>query len=246
MHISQYTGEYSGDKMKTVFVLLLACLAAVNAKYMTENVKFATDDFMVKQKAIFEIFMNVWQPEIHNSYYEMSQKFKFSDYSGKFTNAEAYEDFMHHFKHGFLGMDEIFAPFQTDQNEQIMAVFKMFYYAADWNTFYNFMSWARFHISPGMFIQALTMGVLHRDDFAGIVLPAIYEVTPYYFFNNYVINSAQRMMMLGTTKMEKQGDLFTHTFPMNYTNHYVETNHDSKLAYFMEGRFTVHINPPNF
>lgn len=96
-------------------------------------------------------------------------------------------------------------------------------------------SFNSFNINPGMFIQSLTMAVLHRDDFAGIVLPAIYETTPFYFFNNFVINSALRMKMQGTTKMEKVGDMFTHTFKMNYTNYYVETNHDSKLAYFMEG-----------
>lgn len=47
--------------MKTALVLILACLAAVNAKYMVKDVKYADNDFMVKQKAIFEIFMNVWQ-----------------------------------------------------------------------------------------------------------------------------------------------------------------------------------------
>jgi len=219
--------------MKTALVLVLACLAAVNAKYMTKDVKYADQDFIVKQKAIFEIFMNVWQPEIHNSYYDMAKKFSFEAYKDKF-DPEAFKTFYHFYNYGFLKFEENFAPFQTEQNEQMLSVFKMFYYAKDWETFYNFMAWARFNIQPGMFIQALTMAVLHRDDFQGLVLPAIYEITPYYFFNNYVIQSAQRMKMQGTTKMTKVGDFYSYTFPMNYTNYYVETNHDSKLAYFME------------
>jgi hypothetical protein len=81
------------------------------------------------------------------------------------------------------------------------------------------------------------MAVLHRDEFAGIVLPPIYEITPYYFFNNHVISSAQKMRMQGFSKMEKVGDFYSYTFPMNYSNYYVETNPDSKLAYFMEGNF---------
>lgn len=136
---------------------------------------------------------------------------------------------------GFLGMEEIFAPFQTEQNEQMLSVFKMFYFAKDWDTFQKFMAWARFNINPGMFLQAMTMAVLHRDDFSGFILPAIYELSPHYFFNNYVISSAGKMRMQGTTKMEKMGDFYTHTFKMNYTNYYVDSNHDSKLAYFMEG-----------
>lgn len=217
-------------------LVFLACLAAVSAKYMTNEVKFADNDFMAKQKAIFEIFMNVWQPEVHNSYYDLSQKFDFNTYKSKFTNVEAYDQFMHFYNYGFLDMYEIFAPFQTEQNEQMLSVFKMFYYAEDWDTFYHFMAWARFHINPGMFIQSLTMAVFHRDDFAGFVLPPIYEITPHYFFNNYVIQSAQRTQMYGFSKMEKKDGLYSYTFPMNYTNYYFETNHDSKLAYFMEGK----------
>lgn len=224
--------------MKTVLILLLACLATVSARYMSKDVKYADGDFLAKQKVIFEIFMNVWQPEVHNTYWELSQKWTFDGAKDKFTNPEAYENFMHYYHYGFLGLESIFAPFQTDHNGQMLALFKMFYYAKDWDTFYNFMVWARFHINPGMFIQSLTMAVLHRDDFAGFILPAIYEITPFYFFNSYVINSAQRMKMQGFSKMEKQGDFYSYTFPMNYTSYYVETNHDAKLAYFMEGKFS--------
>lgn len=225
--------------MKTALVLIVACLAAVSAKYMTNEVKFADADFMAKQKAVFEIFMNIWQPEIHNSYYDVAQKFVFDDFKSKFTNHEDYEHFTELYNYGFLGMEEIFAPFQTEQNEQMLAVFKMFYFAKDWDTFYNFMVWARFHINPAMFIQSLSMAVLHRDDFAGIVLPAIYELNPYYFFNNHVISRAQKMKMQGTFNMEKTGDFYSYTFPMNYTNYYVDTNPDSKLAYFMEGKVWI-------
>jgi hypothetical protein len=222
------------DKMKTALVFALACLAAVNANYMTKDFKVADGDFLAKQKAVFEIFMNVWQPEIHNVYYDVAQKWNFEDNKDKYTNVEAFDKFMHFYQYGFLGMNDIFAPFQTQQNDEMLALFKMFYYAKDWDTFYNTMVWARFHINPGMFIQSLSMAVLHRDDFAGFILPAIYELNPYYFFNNHVIASAQKMKMQGTYKMEKKDGFFTYTFPMNYTNYYVDTNPDAKLAYFME------------
>lgn len=221
-------------RMKTSLVFILGCLTIVSARFMTSEKKFADSDFLAKQKAIFEILTSVWQPEIHNSYYDIAKTWTYKDAKDKFTNVEAYDDFVHHYNYGFLGMNEIFAPFQTEQNEQMLSLFKMFFYAKDWDTFYHMMIWARFNTNPGMFIQSLTMAVLHRKDFAGIVLPAVYELNPYYFFNNHVISSAQRYKMQGVTNMEKVGDFYSHTFLMNYTNYYVETNQDSKLAYFME------------
>ena len=220
--------------MKTALVLVVTCLAAVSAKYMTNEVKYADSDFLAKQKVVFEIFMNIWQPEIHNSYFELAQKWSFDGAKDKYTNAEAYDNFIHYYHYGFLGMNEIFAPFQTEQNEQMLSLFKLFYYAKDWDTFYNTMVWARFHINPGMFIQAFSMAVLHRDEYAGFILPAIYELNPYYFFNNHVISSVHKMKMQGVYKMEHKDDFHTFTFPMNYTNYYVDTNPESKLAYFME------------
>jgi hypothetical protein len=149
--------KFKAKKMKSVLVLLVACLVAVSGRYMTNEVKYADNDFMVKQKAIFEIFMNVWQKEIHNDYYEQSQKFSFEGFKEHVGNAEVYERFMHFYDYGFLSMDEIYAPFQSEQNEQMLSIFKIFYFVKGWDNFYNFMVWARYHINPGMFIQALTV-----------------------------------------------------------------------------------------
>jgi hypothetical protein len=220
--------------MKSVLALVLLGLSAVSCSYMTQDVKYADGDFLAKQKVFFDIFSSVWQPEIHNTYFEMSKNFKFETYKEKFTNLEYYNDFMKWYNYGFLGMNEIFAPFQSEQNQQVMAVFRMFYYAKDWETFYNFMVWARFNINPGMFIQAVTMAVFQRNDFQGFVLPPIYEISPYYFFNTYVVNEAQRIKMQGYKAMVKEGDYYTYTFYTNYTNEYVETNHDAKISYFTE------------
>ncbi|CRL07341.1 CLUMA_CG020320, isoform A [Clunio marinus] len=219
--------------MRKVSVLIFAFIALCSARYMTDEVKYADDDFIVKQQEILEILMHVWQEEIHNKYYDVAKQWNFDSYKDKFT-PEVYDNFTYYYDDGFLDMTEIFAPFQTDQNGQMLALFKMFYYAKDWDTFYRFMCWARFNINPGMFIQSLSMAVLHRDDLAGIVLPAIYEISPFYFFNNYVVTNARLMTMRGTTNMMKNGDTNSYTFEQNYTNYYVETNHDSKLAYFME------------
>lgn len=220
-----------------IVVLIVAFVGFVAARYMTNEVKYADKDFMVKQKVLFDIFTNVWQQEVHNSYFEEAKNFNYLTIKKQITNEHAFDCFNECFKKGFIGMEDIFSPLQKVHNHQMLAVFKMLYYAKDWDTFYKFMVWARFHINPGMFIQAVTMAVLHRNDFAGFVLPAIYEISPFYFFNSYVITKARRIQMMGKESMNKQGDAYTFTVPMNYSNYYVTTNSESKLAYFMEGLF---------
>jgi hypothetical protein len=204
---------------------------------MTNDVKYADRDFMLKQKAIFEILMNVWQPEWHNTYYDEIKDFDVTSFKSMVKIEDAYQCFYDCYEKGFMGMEEIFRPLDHEQSVQFFAVFKMFYYANDWNSFYKFMLWSRFNINPGMFIQALTMAVLQRDDFAGFVLPAIYEISPFYFFNNYVITKARRSEMLGKENWEKVdgSDVYTYTIDTKYTNNYLTTNQESRLAYFMEG-----------
>lgn len=229
-----------------VFLPLLLTTVLVSSHYMTHDVTYADAEFMVKQKAIFELLANVWQPEIHNTYYDEAKKFDFMSIKDKITNEPAFKCFSDCSEKGFIDMEEMFSPMQYEHNFQMLSVFRMLYYAKDWDTFYNFMVWARFHINPGMFIQAVTMAVLHRDDFGGFVLPAIYEISPFYFFNSFIITKARRTQMLGYDTMEKVGDVYTYTIPMNYSNYYVHTNPDAKLAYFMEGMKFILLNIHSF
>lgn len=217
-----------------ILVLLSLVAALASASYMTANTKYADSDFLAKQKVIFEIFTFVWQPEIHNKYFDEAKNFKYPEYKEFITNADAWKGFVQCYELGFLDMDEIFNPMDEYQNHQLLSLFKVFYFAKDWNTFYHFLLWARFNVNPGMFIQAVTMAVLHRNDFAGFVLPAIYEISPYYFFNSYVVSKTQKAWMQGIDKVD---NVKTFSVAMNYTNYYYDNNHDGKIAYFMEGEW---------
>lgn len=216
-----------------VIVLLSFIVALASASYMTSSKKFAESDFLAKQKVILEIFQFVWQPEIHNKYFDEAKNFNYVTYKDKITNDEAWKYFEECFATGFLQMDEIFNPMDEYHNHQLLSLFKVFYFAKDWDTFYNFLIWARFNINPGMFIQAVTMAVLHRNDFAGFILPAIYEINPYYFFNSYVVSKTQRAWMEGVDTVD---GVKTFTVAMNYSDYYYDMNYDGKVAYFMEGR----------
>lgn len=140
--------------MKFLLLWPIFLITIVTAQhYMTHDVKHADTEFLVRQKAIFEIFMNVWQPEVHNSYYEEAKSFNYKDVKDKITNEGAWNCFEACYEKGFIDIDEIYSPMQDEHNHQMLSVFKILYYAKDWDTFYKFMVWARFHINPGMFIQ---------------------------------------------------------------------------------------------
>lgn len=225
--------------MKVTLFFLLA-VTLVSASYMTSESKYAEEDFLKKQQVIFEIFMNVWQPEIYNKYFDDAKNFNYADFKDKITNEDAYNYFVECYDKGFIGMKEVYSPTFEYQNHQTLALFKAFYYAKDWDTFYKFLVWARFHINPGMFIQAVTMAVFHRKDFAGFILPAIYEISPFYFFNSYAVTKTRSEYMRSFNSFKNTvDDVFSYTVYTNYTDYYYNMNHESKLAYFMEGELKL-------
>ncbi|XP_058455615.1 hexamerin-1.1-like [Malaya genurostris] len=214
--------------------LLVVAVAVTSGSYMTKDVKYGDKTFLQKQKAMLEIFQHVHQPELHTGLWEESKKFNVEQYLEHYSNVEAVKDFLRFYQHGMLPLEEIFSIHNELHREEAIALFHLFYYAKDWDTFYKSMVWARFHINEGMFVYALTVAVLHRPDMQGIVLPAPYEIYPFYFFNDVVISKAQSYKMQGFYKMKKINNVYTTYIPSNYTNYYIHTGPEQRLAYFTE------------
>jgi hypothetical protein len=134
-----------------------------------------------------------------------------------------------------LEMNEIFSIYNSIHRDQAVALFHVFYYAKDFEIFYNTLKWARFHVNEGMFIYAMTVAILHRPDTKGIELPAPYEIYPYYFFNTETIQKAQNYKMQGFHDMKKVEDVHTIIIPTNYTDYdYYLTTAENKISYFTE------------
>lgn len=105
------------------------------------------------------------------------------------------------------------------------------YNAKDWETFYKVACWAREYINEGMFVYAIHVAVLHRDDLQGMVLPPIYEIYPYFFVNSEVIDKAYYY------KMKHGGLEGDHTYYVqsNFSGWYLNNNPAQKeLSYFTE------------
>lgn len=118
------------------------------------------------------------------------------------------------------------------------AFFKVLYYAKDYETFYNTALWAREHLNVQMFVYVLSIAVLHRPDTQGFILPPPYEIHPYFFLSDEVMQQAYQV------KMQESGE---HVSPYvhsgegnaviinsNYTGWYVNFNEEQKLTYFTE------------
>lgn len=83
-------------------------------------------------------------------------------------------------------------------------------------------------------MYALHVAVIHRHDFAGMELPAIYEIYPHYFFGYDVIQRAQLYKQQGFHGVKKVDGVYNLVLHANYSGHYVRSYEDQSIAYFTE------------
>lgn len=225
--------------MRSISLLVLAGLVALTCGYYVPEKKvqtYETDkDFVYKQKSILYLLQHVHQNEVFVKQFEQSKLWNFEDNYSYFNNVDAVREFVNYYEAGLLPMNEIFSIYNEYHRDQVVALFHVFYYAKDFETFYKVVEWARFHVNEGMFIYALTVAVFHREDTRGIELPAPYEIYPYYFFPTETIQQAQNYKMQGFYGMKKVENVYTGIIPTNYTDYeYYMTNIENKISYFTE------------
>ena len=105
------------------------------------------------------------------------------------------------YQRGMLPQHKVFSIFYEPHQEQAAVLYKLFYYAEDWNTFYQTAVWARDYVNEKMFMYSLIVALLHRPDTQGMMIPPIYEINPYYFVDEYYIEQAYRWFFLGMKMM---------------------------------------------
>lgn len=225
--------------MKLFTVVFLIGCAALSSTYTVpgKKVKIADKDFLVKQKQVLELFQHVHQNELFGDLYEKAKAMKFEEFmTSEFTtNIETVKKFSMLYNKGMLPMNHIFSVFNEEHTYELKAIFDVFYYAKNWDMFYKFMLWARFHINEGQFIHAVTTAVIHRKDFEGLEIPAIYEIYPFHFFTADVIQKAHSSKMQGFYNFKKTiPDTYEVIIPANYTGWMIHTSPEQKITYFTE------------
>lgn len=89
-------------------------------------------------------------------------------------------------------------------------------------------------MNPGLFVYALSVAIIHRPDFKGYELPAIYEIYPHYFFSFDVIQRAQLYKQQGFPGVKKVDGVYNLVLYANYSGHDIYSYEDQKLSYFTE------------
>ncbi|KAF5303332.1 hypothetical protein FQA39_LY10071 [Lamprigera yunnana] len=212
--------------MKYAYVKLLICICAVGALDGPKN-EYSQDEKISQYRDILDLFKYMHQRTSLAKHVEIAQTYKMGDNLDKYSHPELVNEFLHLYEKGLLPMDAIYGLFYDTHLEEAAALFKVFYFAKDFDTFYKSACWARYNVNQGVFLYAFSIALQNRQDTFEMVLPPIYEVNPYYFFNTEVIQKAHRYKQLGLPKPE-------YYFQANYSGWYMNVHPEQALSYFME------------
>lgn len=139
---------------------------------------------------------------------------------------------------GFLPKGQIFTESNMDHVNELKALFELFLYAKDFDTFYRAAAWARQNVNCGLFVDAIYLAIVNRKDTAKVSVPAPYELLPNYFINKDEIVRASFLLtaddITPTPEADVQVEGNSYILDTNYTSEMDDGDDDAKLAYFRE------------
>lgn len=177
------------------------------------------------------LFRYLNQPSYYKDHVELAENFNLEQNYNNYVNPEVAKYFYQIYQYGLLPRGQIFSIFYEEHLQQAIALYKLFFYAKDYQTFYNTAVWARQNINEGVFLYSLSVAVVHRNDTYGVVLPPIYEVYPYYFYNSDVLQKASHYKQQYYGLNSAGGG---YTINANYSGFYLNLNPEQSLGYFTE------------
>ncbi|XP_075154190.1 arylphorin subunit A4-like [Haematobia irritans] len=174
-------------------IALLALVAVLASKSKAEEIA----DKISKQKFLFEIVYRIEEPLVFEDYIKLAKSFNY--HQDDYKDPQTYKPFMDNYYKAFeyglaLPKGEFYGVMIPEHQDQLRGLFGLLYFAKNWEIFQRNACWARLYANEGLFVQALTLAVIHRDDFQGhLMMPSIYEIFPQYFLNNKFIYKAKKM-----------------------------------------------------
>ncbi|XP_055316928.1 larval serum protein 2-like [Sitodiplosis mosellana] len=225
--------------MRTIISVLFVSILAGSYAFYSDPTHFknADNNVLSKQALLFELLQHPHQPGVSiykPEYSNIVNAFDLEHSYELFRNTDAIKEFYFFYKKGLIPYNELFSIYNDHHRQQAIALFHVFYYAKDWDTFYKTVLWARYNVNPGLFVYALNVAVLHRPDFAGLELPIIYEIFPHYFFSFDVIQRAQLYKQQGFHGVKKVDGVYNLVLYANYSGQYVYSYEDQAVSYFLE------------
>ncbi|XP_005182319.1 larval serum protein 1 beta chain [Musca domestica] len=173
-------------------ITILVCLGFAVAATTLPEFRIANKGFLEKQKFLLEIVYRVTDPLMFDEWIKLGTTFV--------TDRSYYKHYDYHMEKFWesyklktlLPRGEFFGALVETHHKQAWGLFNFFYFARDWETFMHNVCWARMHVNEGLFVYALSMAVIHREDLNGLVLPSIYEIFPQHFFTSDFIYKAEK------------------------------------------------------
>ncbi|XP_059052700.1 arylphorin-like [Achroia grisella] len=230
--------------MKTVLILaaLIGLAAAVYPQYHHE-VKTATlDPSLVDiQRKVLLLLENWKQVDPEDVYYKIGKEYNIEANIESYTQREVVTEFLSLYKAGFMPKNEVFSILYENQAAEVIALYRLFYYAKDFETFYKTAAFARVWLNEGQFVYAFYMAVIQRHDTRGIVLPAPYEIWPEYFVNLDILYKIYRVQMQKGLILPESSQYYgvlakdnAYYFYANYSGPLTYEDNENLISYFTE------------
>ncbi|XP_066991439.1 hexamerin [Anabrus simplex] len=210
-------------KTASIAVLVLVVGLASGSTIPPRERRVADKEFLTKQKNIIQLFIRPHQQNMFKEQVDIGNSYDIEANIDKYRDVNEVRLFLNVYKHGgFLPRGEVFSIVYQKHMWQVERIFDMLYLAKDYDTFYRTACWGRDRINEGMFVYALSVAVIHREDTRDIILPPPYEVYPELFVDSTVIQKAYEAKM-----RHQEGPVI---IPYNYTTHI--HNYQDLLTYF--------------
>ncbi|XP_073961460.1 arylphorin subunit beta-like [Choristoneura fumiferana] len=230
--------------MKTA-VLLAALVALAVAGTVPPKHNYKTKpvdaEYVLRQKKLINLLETIEQVRKDAEWYKVGFEYDIEANKENYTNQKAFEEFMLYYKSGFLPKHKTFSMFYDRMREEAIVLAKLFYYAKDFETFYNTAAWARVHINDGLFLYSYYFAVYQRRDTQNFALPAPYEMYPQYFADTDAFLKAYRIKMqqgivdpvlAAKSGIAKESDYYV--IYSNYSSPWFTGSEEQKISYFTE------------
>ncbi|GJQ73635.1 hypothetical protein Trydic_g13978 [Trypoxylus dichotomus] len=225
--------------MKAILFLAGFCALALAVPTPTKVIpkKYQISDSvqLERQLNILRLYRYVTQPIFYKELADIATNYNPETQTTLYTKPEYVTEFMYYYHYTILPKERLFSVFDYQHLKQAIALFKMLYYAKDYDTFFKTAVWARENVNEYMWTYSFTVALVHRTDTFGLITPPLYEIFPYYFFNSEIIYKAQYYKQIYHGEYPKSSDYTGYTINSNFTDLYLNKDKEQfMLSYFTE------------
>ncbi|KAH8286949.1 hypothetical protein KR018_011398, partial [Drosophila ironensis] len=163
--------------------------------------------YLEKENSLLEILHQVHEPLL-NDQWRLQGEQLVTDKGQYVTYNNYMQEFHECFKLGkLLGKKEYYNPLFPEHYRQTLGLYHFFYNAMDWYTLWQNICWARVHMNPGLFVQALTQVLLKRDDYQALVMPKVYEIWPESYHDLRTVKQSRHLNFANWIRRGNMSDL---------------------------------------